>query len=88
MGQTSTKSDKKKTVITGDVSIADLVELYPQVVDFLIIEYGFHCVSCFLAGYENLEEGAKVHGIVGEDFQDMLKDINKIANGEKLIGEY
>lgn len=77
-------SDDKKNeqLIPPDVLISDMVESYPQVVDFLMSEYGFHCVSCFVSGYEVLEDGAKVHGIEGEDFEQMLADINKIARGE------
>lgn len=68
--------------ITGETMISTLIEDYPQVVDFLVYEYGFFCVSCFLAGYEKFEEGAKVHGIEGENFEEMLENIDKLIRGE------
>lgn len=52
---------------------------YPEIVEFLTIEYGLHCVGCFIAEFETLEEGAVVHGILGDDFEDMLKLVNEKA---------
>lgn len=75
-------SDTNKPAITGDMLIEDIVENYPQVVDYLILEYGFHCVNCFVSSFECLEDGARVHGIVDEDFQEMLDNVNKLARGE------
>jgi hybrid cluster-associated redox disulfide protein len=75
-------SAEKQQLITGEIMISDMVENYPQVVDFLVIEYGFHCVSCFVSSFECLEDGARVHGIVGEDFDELLENANKIARGE------
>lgn len=68
--------------IQRDILIADMVEQYPQVIGYLVEEYGFHCVSCFISGFEVLEDGARVHGIVGDEFTDMLVQINKLAAGE------
>jgi hybrid cluster-associated redox disulfide protein len=69
-------------VITGETLIADLVESFPLVVDFLVEEYGFYCFNCFLSSYESLEEGAKVHGIEGDNFQELLENVNKLIRGE------
>lgn len=74
--------DSNRPDITGDILIEDLVENYPEVVDYLIMEYGFHCVNCFISGFEILEDGARVHGIEGEEFEQMLKEINQLAKGE------
>lgn len=75
-------SNKKQNLITGDIMIEELITDYPQVIDFLIIEYGFHCVNCFVSGFEKLEEGAKVHGISGPHFEELLDNLNKLVNGE------
>jgi hybrid cluster-associated redox disulfide protein len=69
-------------VITGSILIADLVESYPEVVGYLVEEYGFHCVNCFISGFEVLEDGARVHGIEGDDFAEMLDNVNKLVAGE------
>ena len=77
-----TKRSKKKTkiLIKKDIPIAEMVKLYPNVVDMLVTEWGFHCVSCYISNFETLEEGARTHGIVGDDFKVMLKMSNEIAN--------
>lgn len=62
------------------INISELALKYPEVVDFLIYEYGFHCIGCFVSEFESLEEGASVHGIVGEDFDNMMKQIEDIIN--------
>ncbi len=86
MDQSATKNTAAETVtvITGDMLISDIVETFPQVVDYLIAEYGFHCVSCFVSSFEALEDGARVHGIVGADFLEMVDNANMIATGELI----
>lgn len=89
----STKTDTKKDEniveqvevipqITGEIMIADMVEYYPQVIEYLVNEYGFHCVSCFISSFECLEDGARVHGIEGEEFEEMLENVNALISGE------
>lgn len=77
------KSKQKQMKIKRDMMIEDLAETYPEVVNFLIYEYGFHCVNCIVSGFEMLEDGAKVHGIEGEDFEEMLAIINEMVNLKK-----
>ncbi len=52
--------------------INDLVAEYPDMAEILINEYGFHCIGCFASQFETLEEGAMVHGIGGEDYEELL----------------
>jgi len=73
-----TKKEKKIKIIP-EMLISDLAEKYPDVVEFLIIEYNFHCVNCVLAGFETLEEGIKVHGITKKEFKEMLKIMNEMV---------
>lgn len=68
--------------ITGETKISDLLEVFPEVVDFLIFEYGFYCVNCALAGIESLEEGCRTHGITGEHFEELLGNVNLLINDE------
>lgn len=67
-----------KQKITADMLIAEIVECYPEVVDYLIDEYEFHCINCVLAGFETLEEGAQVHGIIGKEFKKLLNKLNSL----------
>ena len=81
MAKPDTKSKlnhKSSPAITGDMLILNLTETYPQVVDFLINEYDFHCIGCIMAGFETLEEGAAGHNITGKDFEEMLTALNAL----------
>lgn len=62
--------------ITPDTPISEIVEKYPELADYLIREYGFHCVHCFAADFETLEEGAAVHGVVDHYLDDLLDELN------------
>ncbi|OLN32748.1 DUF1858 domain-containing protein [Desulfosporosinus metallidurans] len=59
-------------MITGDMSITEIVEKYPKTADVLL-SYGMHCFGCMAARYENVEQGALAHGI---DVPRLLKDLN------------
>ena len=48
--------------ITKDMGIIDAVQQYPEIVETLG-EMGFGCLGCAAARFENLEAGAKVHGV-------------------------
>lgn len=72
---TDATDSKPKPEIRGDMLISELVAHYPAVVDFLIKEYAFHCVNCLISGFENLEDGARVHGIEGEEFEELLAEL-------------
>jgi hypothetical protein len=76
--------DKQKLTIDPDILILELSELYPEVVDFLITEYEFHCIGCIMAGFESLRIGAEAHGISGKDFEEMLRRINELINQDKI----
>ncbi len=65
--------------IDPNISIAQLQEEYPYVVDFLIAEYGFHCASCFFSQFETLREGAEVHSITGSYFDEMMAEISDLV---------
>jgi hybrid cluster-associated redox disulfide protein len=69
--------------IDPNILISDLGEAYPEVALFLTTEYGFHCVGCFASQFDTLIEGARIHGIEGDDFDEMLTKINNIINSEE-----
>ena len=72
----------KRKEIDPNVLIEELIETYPQVVDFLVNEYEFYCVNCMLAGLETFKEGAEAHGIIGKDFEKMLAQMNDLINNK------
>lgn len=63
-------SEKK---VTKDMGIIDIVQQYPEALE-VFQKYGLGCVGCAAARFENLEAGAKVHGI---DVDAFVEDINK-----------
>ena len=74
------KADKNRKHIDPDIMILELSEFYPQVVDFLITEYEFHCIGCIMSGFETLRIGAQAHGIIDEDFAEMMVRIDDLIN--------
>jgi hydroxylamine reductase len=76
----SANSQDNLRKITPEMTIQEIVEKHPDLVQVLISEYGFHCVGCFASQFETLGDGAIVHGIVDEDFEEMLKYLNELAN--------
>jgi hybrid cluster-associated redox disulfide protein len=65
-------------MITGEITITELKQKYPELINFLVEEYGFYCFNCWLGQFETLEEGAAVHKIEGEDFIEMLVRLNQL----------
>ncbi len=75
MAKTKTKT---KIKIGRKMNLAELVNLYPDLVKVLMEDYGLHCVSCFAAGFDTLEEGAKIHGYDDKDIEKMVKRLNSL----------
>lgn len=59
-------------MITGAMSIMDIVNEYPEVLP-VFKEYGMGCIGCMAARFENLAQGAEVHGI---DVEQLVADLN------------
>lgn len=60
--------------VTKDMSIIDIVQQYPQSLS-VFAKYGLGCIGCAAARFENLEAGAKVHGI---DPNILVEEINAV----------
>lgn len=54
------------------MGIIDVIQSYPETIE-VFQKYGFGCIGCAAARFENLEAGAKVHGI---DVNKMVEDLN------------
>ena len=59
-------------MITKDMHITDIVTKHPEVAP-VFMEYGMGCIGCQAARFENLDQGATVHGI---DTDQLLADLN------------
>jgi hybrid cluster-associated redox disulfide protein len=53
----------------------DVLRQYPQAIP-VFKRFGIDCAQCQLSEYENLEHGAKVHGI---DLSALLMELNASA---------
>jgi hybrid cluster-associated redox disulfide protein len=91
MKELKTKAKKVKTkaktrtkmLIDPDALIMDIIEQYPDAAEFLLLEYNFHCINCYFSGFESLRDGAYAHGIVDQDFEEMMKKLNDYIKTKK-----
>ena len=60
--------------ITKEIGLIEIVQQYPQTIE-VFQKYGLGCIGCAAARFENLEAGAKVHGI---DPDKMVEDLNAV----------
>jgi len=60
--------------ITKEMSIIEIVQNYPESLE-VFAKYGLGCIGCAAARFENLEAGAKVHGV---DPDKMVEEINAL----------
>ena len=58
--------------ITKEMGLLEIVQSYPETLE-VFQKYGLGCIGCAAARFENLEAGAKVHGI---DPDKMVEDLN------------
>lgn len=63
-------------VITKDMSITEAVSSCPETAR-VFMEFGMGCLGCAAAHFENIEQGAIVHGI---DVDALVKALNQVAN--------
>lgn len=73
------KKEVKK--ITKDMLLAEIVKKYPKLSEVLETDYGFHCIGCFAAEMETLEQGAMVHGMNKKETEKLVKTLNELVDG-------
>ncbi len=59
--------------ITKNMTIGEVVEKHPEVVE-VFNKYGMGCLGCPATAFENIEQGAIMHGI---DVEQLIADLNK-----------
>ena len=60
--------------VTKDMGLLEIAQNYPESLE-IFSKYGLGCIGCAAARFENLEAGAKVHGI---DPDVMVEEINAL----------
>ena len=58
--------------ITKEMSIGEVVQKYPDTIA-VFFQHGLGCVGCAAAQFENIEQGAKAHGI---DIDALIQALN------------
>lgn len=61
-------------MITKEMKIEEVIQKYPETIE-VFMKYGFHCLGCASASFENIEDGAAVHGI---DIDKFIAELNEI----------
>ena len=60
--------------ITKEMGIMEIVQAYPETIE-VFQRFGMGCIGCAAARFENLEAGAKVHGIDIDAMVDAMNDV-------------
>jgi iron-sulfur cluster assembly protein len=68
----------KEGKITGESTIGDVIEKYPEVIEPLT-NHGIHCVGCHVSPFETLEMGLKGHGMSESEVGEVLKELNEVV---------
>lgn len=64
---------EEQMTITPEMAIGDVVRDHPNTVQ-VFLSHGLMCFGCGLARFENIRQGAEVHGI---DVDTLVEDLNK-----------
>ena len=70
---------KKQALITKEMQIDEIIDKYPQTKE-IFTDYGLHCIGCYLAREETLEQGAIAHGFDKKIINKMIKEANDHIN--------
>jgi hybrid cluster-associated redox disulfide protein len=73
-----------KQKITKNILILEIAERYPSLTDVLVEKYGLHCLGCSMSAVETLAEGAMGHGMTKKEMEEMVEDLNVLANKADL----
>lgn len=58
--------------IVAEMTISEVVQKFPETIE-VFMKHGLGCVGCSAARYENIAQGAAVHGI---DADKLIADLN------------
>lgn len=70
-------------VVKRDSLISEITEKCPKAIE-LLTEYGLSCATCFLNQFDNVESGAKLHGMTEAEIDRMVKEINEVLTSERV----
>jgi len=70
-----------KKLVTNDMTIAEIIELYPMTAE-VFTDWGLNCAMCHIGAIETIEEGALAHGFSSNEVTSIIEEINEVANEE------
>ena len=70
------------TKVSKDMGIMDIVTAHPETLE-VFAQYGMGCIGCAAAHFENLEAGAKVHGIDVDEMVDAMNALIEKNSGQE-----
>ncbi|MEW6062759.1 MAG: DUF1858 domain-containing protein [Nanoarchaeota archaeon] len=62
--------------VTKKTNINKLIEKYPKAAR-IMFKHGLHCVGCYVAAFETIEQGARAHGMDKKTVGKMLRELNR-----------
>jgi len=65
--------------ITAEMSITETVMNYPETAE-IFMRFGMHCLGCAAARFENIEQGARAHGI---EVEPLIAALNEAIENKK-----
>jgi len=63
--------------ITKDTIIGECILAHPELAEYFLIN-GVHCIGCFAAQMETIEQGLMGHGKTEKEINEFIKKLNKI----------
>ena len=74
--------------VNKEMLLPEVLAVHPAIAE-LLMSRGMHCISCFAAEAESLEEALYVHGYAPDEIDEVVDEINdflvyleKLENGE------
>lgn len=74
-------STTQKDIVSGDMLIGETVQKYPQIAQ-IMTSFGLHCIGCHVSPHETIAQGALGHGMPKEQFEEMMREVNKAAKNQ------
>ena len=65
--------------ITKNTIIGECLLSHPELAE-TFLDFGVHCVGCFAAQMETIEQGLKVHGKSDKEIEDFIKKLNELKD--------
>jgi hybrid cluster-associated redox disulfide protein len=70
--------NNSKSKLTKNINLGELIANYPKAARSLVEDYNLHCVGCFAASFETLEQGLQVHGHSAKDIDKIIKKLQTL----------